>query len=308
MLMENPHSGVDNAQRRAGSRECVFCGEPADTVEHVIPKWLQEHFDLSNQRLLLWNGTTMPYRQATVPACLRCNRDRFSPLERRVRECRASRRDYYLWALKITYGLAHRDATLLIDRANPEAGPLLPHAVADDIGALVRHAFRGVDSPAFRFSPDPFGSVILADSGRDDFLLIDVPRPYRAVAVALPNNRHLVVLPGDRGVVAKMYGKNRHMKASLRLELPEVEGQLQLALKLFGVLILRCHLDIPREIYLEEEGLFAAPVPRRLRTLSQPPEVYRAIAAMLHLPQMVADQAHARYASKYAAAVEVRWR
>lgn len=101
--MENPRGGVDHAQRSAGSHECVFCGEPADTVEHVIPKWLQEHFDLSNQRLLLWNGTTMPYRQAVVPACLRCNRDRFSPLERRVRECRASRRDYYLWALKIPY-------------------------------------------------------------------------------------------------------------------------------------------------------------------------------------------------------------
>lgn len=306
--METLHGEVDQGEQGAGSPECVFCAQPADTVEHVIPRWLQSHFDLSNQRLLLCNGTTMPYRQAVVPACLRCNGDRFSPLEKRIRERHASRRDYYLWALKITYGLAHRDATLLLDRANPQAGPLLPRAIADDIGDFVRHAFRGVGSPAFRFSPDPFGSVMFIESRGDDFLLIDVPRPYRAVAVALPNNRHLVVLPGDRGVVATMYEKNRRLKKSLQLELPEVDGQLQLALKLFAMLILRSHLDIPREISLEEEGLFAARVPRNLRTLYQPPQVYRSIATMLHLPQMVADQAHARYASTYASAGQVRWR
>lgn len=306
--MDASRRDVDEGQQSGASRECVFCGQPADTVEHVVPKWLQHYFDLSNQRLALWNGTTMPYRQAVVPACLRCNCDRFSALENRIRERRASRRDYYLWALKITYGLAHRDAALPIDRANPDAGPLLPHAVADDMGPFVRHALRGVDSRAFRFSPDPFGSVILIESGRDDFLLIDVPRPYRAVAVALPNNRHLVVLPGDRGVVASIYGGTRRMRRSLQLDLPGVDGQLQLALKLFGMLALRSHLDIPREVHLEEGGVFAAPVPRRLRTLYQPPDVYRSIASMLQLPQTVAEQAHARYAPTYAALGEVRWR
>ena len=294
---------------REGScpRKCVFCGQAADTVEHVVPKWLQQHFDLSNQRLLLWNDTTMPYKQAVVPACLRCNRDRLAPLEKRIREGRASKSDYYLWALKITYGLAHRDATLLINKANPDAGPLLPYDLADDIGPLVRHAFRRLDSPTFRFRPDPFGSVMLIRSRLDDFLLLDVPRPYRAVAVALPNNQHLVVLPGDRGVVASMHGKSRRMKTSLNLELPDMDGQSQLTLKLFGMLILRCHLDIPREIYLEEAGLFAAPVPRRLRTIYQPVDVYRGIAKMLHVPETVADQAHARYAA-HAVAGEIRWR
>ncbi len=306
--METPNGSVDRGGQSAASRECIFCGQPADTVEHVVPNWLQQHFNLSNQRLLLWNGTTMPYRQAVVPACLRCNRDRFSPLEKRIAEQRASKSDYYLWALKITYGLAHRDATLPIDRANPEAGPLIPYEVADDIGPLVRHAFRRLDSPAFRFRPDPFGSVMLVGSGLDDFLMIDVPRPPRAVAVALPNNRHLIVLPGDRGVIASMYEKNRRLKKSLQVQLPEADGQLQLALKLFNMLILRCHLQIPREICLKEEGLFATPVPRRLRTLSQPLDVYRGIAKMLYLPNMVADQAHARYASAYGAGKVIRWR
>jgi hypothetical protein len=33
--------------------ECIFCGQPADTVEHVIPKWLQNHFKLFDQTLEL---------------------------------------------------------------------------------------------------------------------------------------------------------------------------------------------------------------------------------------------------------------
>jgi len=30
---------------------CTFCGWPAETVEHVIPKWLQKHFNLFDQKL-----------------------------------------------------------------------------------------------------------------------------------------------------------------------------------------------------------------------------------------------------------------
>jgi hypothetical protein len=176
------------------------------------------------------------------------------------------------------------------------------------LGALVRHALRGLDSPAFRYSPDPFGSVMFMESSCDDFLLIDVPRPYRAVAVALPDKRHLIVLPGDRGVIATMYEKKRRLKKSMQLQLSGVSGQLQVAFKLFGMLILRSHLDIPREVFLEEDGLSAAPVPRKLPTLNQPRQVYRTIARMLHLPQTVADEAHARYASVYAATGHVRWR
>jgi hypothetical protein len=59
--------------------DCTFCGRPAETVEHVIPKWLQNHFDLFDQKLELWNGTTMPQRLATVSAMRTTSR----PLDRR---------------------------------------------------------------------------------------------------------------------------------------------------------------------------------------------------------------------------------
>ena len=158
--------------------DCVFCGRPADTVEHVIPKWLQNHFNLFDQKLQLWNDTTIPYRQAVAPACLRCNGTRFAPLENRIREGHALQRDYYLWALKISYCLSHIDSRLLLDRAKPQAGPLIPYEVADDTGRLARHAFESLDSPTFRFRPDPFGSVMFMETTRDEFVLIDVPRPF----------------------------------------------------------------------------------------------------------------------------------
>jgi hypothetical protein len=37
--------------------DCTFCGRPSETVEHVIPKWLQRHFNQFDQTLELWNGT-----------------------------------------------------------------------------------------------------------------------------------------------------------------------------------------------------------------------------------------------------------
>ena len=286
---------------------CVFCGEPAQTQEHVIPKWLQKQFNLFDQHLGLWNGTSIPYRQAVVPACLRCNRDRFAPLEARIREGSASQRDYYLWALKITYGLGHRDGSLLFNRANPLAGPLLSNADVEDIGDFYKKAFQAVDSEEFIFSPDPFGSVLILESDSDEFALIDVPRPYRAVAVALPGRRHLVVLPADRGVIAKMYGQ-RGFKKLFQPRLPDVGEQFQLAVKVFLMLVTRCHLAIPREIYLEETGIFAAPVPRKLSTLSQPRELYYGIAEKLGLPVDIADAVYGWYRYSLANAEYLRWR
>lgn len=288
--------------------DCTFCAQPAETVEHVIPKWLQNHFDLFDQKLELWNGTTMPYRQAVVPACVRCNGKRFSPLEGRIREGYASPRDYYLWALKISYCLGQRDTSLLLDRANPGAGPLLPQVIADDLGPLARHAFEALDSATFRFSPDPFGSVMFIETTRDDFLLIDVPRPFRAVAVALPNRRHLIVLLGDRGVIATMYRKKTQLKESMQLEFSEMSDQSEIAVKLFGMLTLRSHLEIPRGVLPKQGALLAARVPRKLPTLRQPREVYRGIAKMLRLPESLADQAYARYAGLYDGQSYMRWR
>jgi hypothetical protein len=301
--VSNRSDGRDSAVASA----CVFCGDPRETDEHVIPKWLLRHFNLFDERVLLWNETTIPYRQVVVPACLRCNRDRFAPLEQRIQQGTGTSRDYYLWGLKIMLGLSHRDASLPADRANPGAGPLLPLHVADDLGDISRAAFRSLDSPTFRFTPDPFGSVIEIAASQSAFMLIEVPRPYRAIAISLPNQRYVVIFPGDRGVVASIY-RRAALRKRLALELPNVPGQLQLSMAIFGMLILRSHLLIPREVIIEQDALTAAQIPRNLPTCYQPPDVYRGIAGTLRLPTDVADAAHTRYARAYASAGKVRWR
>ena len=91
---------------------CIFCGEPANTKEHIIPRWLQKHFDLKDQRLGLWNKTEIFYSQATIPACMVCNSEDFSLIEKKVREGTATKQEYYIWALKIRYCLSIKDYLL----------------------------------------------------------------------------------------------------------------------------------------------------------------------------------------------------
>jgi hypothetical protein len=94
----------------------------------------------------------------------------------------------------------------------------------------------------------------------------------------------------------------------MALELPHVPPQLQLCVAVFGMLILRSHLLIPREVMTEQDALTAVPIPRNLPTCYQPRDLYRGIARTLLLPAHVADAAHARYARTYASAGKVRWR
>ena len=75
------------------SKTCFVCSGPANTREHVIPTWLQHRFDLWNQTLTLPNGTTIPYRYLTIPACATCNGDVFGQLEQRVENNTASDSD-----------------------------------------------------------------------------------------------------------------------------------------------------------------------------------------------------------------------
>lgn len=76
------------------------------------------------------------------------------------------------------------------------------------------------------------------------------------------------------------------------LELPTaMTDQTELALKLFGMLILRSHLEIPREVLMKKGALLGARVPRELSTIYQPRETYRGIARMLRISESTADDA-----------------
>jgi hypothetical protein len=140
---------------------CFVCGGLAESREHVIPKWLQHRFDLWNEELRLPNGTTIPYRQLTIPACKKCNSEVFGALELRVQQGTASDSDIWKWANKIHYGLGFTDRFLDWDRKHPgyKIGDIVK---SQDPLERDRHFLHSV-AGGFKTDPDPFGSVFRFD-------------------------------------------------------------------------------------------------------------------------------------------------
>jgi hypothetical protein len=117
---------------------CFVCARVLDdenrTDEHVVPKWLQERFNIWNKRLDLLNGTSIPYRQLTIPCCFECNNLGLSPLENRVRTAitagyeavnQLPPLDLFRWLAKIYLGFQFRELFLAFDRSSPDSGSIL---------------------------------------------------------------------------------------------------------------------------------------------------------------------------------------
>jgi len=115
---------------RFGYSICFLCGCRLDSKnradEHVIPKWVQRRFDLSNQKMYLLNRTTIPYRQLKIPCCRTCNNKYLQPIERQVSQAvkggaKAVRKlpshTLFVWLGKIFYGLLYRELLLDWDRS-----------------------------------------------------------------------------------------------------------------------------------------------------------------------------------------------
>jgi hypothetical protein len=111
---------------------CFLCGVFLDalnrTVEHVFAKWLQQDFNLWNQRLFLRNGTSIRYRQLTIPSCKKCNEFWLAAVEEQLahafREGTEAVRALdqtllCLWMAKIYYGLQFKELVLPRDRRDP---------------------------------------------------------------------------------------------------------------------------------------------------------------------------------------------
>ena len=133
-LLFNPEEAL-----RSGREFCFLCGlcltPELESPEHIIPKWIQERYDLWDQRLTLLNRTTIPYRQLTIPCCSPCNTEHLSKIETQVRRACAAGRDavlslppltLFLWAGKILYGIVYREHLVPSDRQAAEEGPLVP--------------------------------------------------------------------------------------------------------------------------------------------------------------------------------------
>lgn len=126
-------------QLESGREFCFLCGTTLDlerdTDEHVIPKWIQQRFDLWNQKLTLLNGTEIPHKQLTIPSCATCNNVHLGKIEREMQgACDAGIAalravhplTIFVWTGKIVYGLLYREHLLQWNRRAPEEGPIVP--------------------------------------------------------------------------------------------------------------------------------------------------------------------------------------
>jgi len=117
--------------RQFGGHRCFLCGcrlnKKNRADEHVIPKWAQTRFSLYNQRLILLNGTTIPYRELTIPCCRECNGKHLKPLEDKMAAATLKgpsavaslgELTLFLWLGKIFYGLLYKELFLMRDRAS----------------------------------------------------------------------------------------------------------------------------------------------------------------------------------------------
>ena len=100
----------------------------------MFPKWLLGRYDLWNARLDLLNGTSITYKQLTIPCCAVCNNTALSSLETRISNAvsggyESARTlgtpDWYLWAGKLFFGLLRKELTLRRERRNPSAGNIV---------------------------------------------------------------------------------------------------------------------------------------------------------------------------------------
>jgi hypothetical protein len=135
---EHIKAGLDHPYQKD---TCFLCardlGVADRTEEHVIPRWLQDDFNLWDKHLVLLNGTSIPYRQVTIPCCFECNNRLLAPLENRVRGAVTSgynavhelpRFDLFRWLAKIFVGLQFREMFLSFDRSSPDLGTIVKPA------------------------------------------------------------------------------------------------------------------------------------------------------------------------------------
>lgn len=124
-------------------KRCFSCGgPPSDGIgEHVIPKWLQNKCLLFDEHLTLLNGTSIPYRNLTVPCCTECNTGYLSKIENSVQpifqrgDVASDEEKLALarWLAKILIGLLVKETSLLFDRSRPDSGTIVDPSLIDEL-------------------------------------------------------------------------------------------------------------------------------------------------------------------------------
>jgi hypothetical protein len=131
------------SENSIAKKRCFACGGPPSSGigEHIIPKWLQNKFHLFDEQLTLLNGTSIPYRNLTVPCCTECNTGFLSRIENSVQpifhrggvSSDEERLALARWLSKILIGLLVKETSLSFDRAKPSLGTIVEPRFIDEL-------------------------------------------------------------------------------------------------------------------------------------------------------------------------------
>lgn len=116
---------------------CFLCGCLLDKTnyseEHIIPKWLQNKFDLWNQELILLNGTSIKYKDLKIPCCKKCNNTMSKKIEIPIKQgvsqgyrefIKIDEQVIFQWLNKISYSLLFKELSLKAQLSNANSDPI----------------------------------------------------------------------------------------------------------------------------------------------------------------------------------------
>jgi hypothetical protein len=141
-------------RNRISSDTCFLCAkeltDSTRTVEHIIPRWIQDRCNIGDDKMTFRNGTSMLYKRATIPCCKKCNNECLSQLEQHIKKKlergkegirEVSPLTWYLWIGKIRLALAYKDCLIALDQKNPNSPRLgLPEEM--DRISVIRHLLQ----------------------------------------------------------------------------------------------------------------------------------------------------------------------
>jgi hypothetical protein len=225
---------------------CFLCGDIFEekSKEHVFPKWLQREHNLWDKSLNLLNGTSITYRQLTIPCCKGCNNNDLSELENRIQKSiqlgyesviKLPRLQLFQWLGKIFYGILRKELSLPHDRKNRESESIIPDELIGRYTCL--HTFLQSIREPFEFPlGEPF-SVLVANlhtpEPRDLFFFRDSIE-HMICSIRLGSVGIIVALD-DGGLLRETYQKY----------LDEVNGR-KLAPLQFDELYAKCLYEVSR--------------------------------------------------------------
>lgn len=243
---------VDVRNRRFGRSTCFLCGcrlgRKNRTVEHIFPKWLQERYNLWNQRLTLVNGTTMPYRSLVVPCCKDCNNRHLSNIEMVMRRAveagplavsRLTPIIPFLWLGKIFYGILYLETILKADRASTSQRTILHKAALKQL--WLHHQYLQGTRRQIVFTPSLPASIFVFGTQKptrveEQFDFSDL-QPALSIAVRM-GDVGVVVAFQDGGIV-KQFHERLRMGNHFRKRLHAIQFAEMAAMISYKAMLLR---------------------------------------------------------------------